>query len=119
MARSKSLLLGFVVGGVVTATTTLLSTPASGKDMRLRMKQQSLEWKELFENLMRDSFKLKDQLTKTSKEGSSLIKNLTKEMKVSITEWKASVQPHQENIKHYLEEIESSLKDLEDKIKKD
>ncbi|WP_099157330.1 YtxH domain-containing protein [Virgibacillus ndiopensis] len=119
MAKGKSLLLGFVVGGVVSATATLLSTPASGKDLRIRAKEQGAEWKYMLENLRRDGMRLKDQITETSKEGAALIKDLTQEMKTSVLDWRNSVEPHQKNIQNYLEQIESSLKDLEEKVKKD
>lgn len=118
MSRVKSLLLGVFVGGVVSATATLFSAPASGRDTRLKIKDQATEWKELLEGLKRDGLKLKDQLAKTSKESSALIKDLTREMKSSVIAWKESVEPHQENIKDYLEQIEVSLKELEEKVKK-
>lgn len=115
--KVKSLLLGFVVGGTVSAAATLLSTPTSGKELRSNLKTQTNEWKEMFAQLAQDSMRLKDQLAETSKEGTALVKNLTKEMKKSVEEWKVAVEPHQDNIHDYLEQIEASLKELEDKIK--
>lgn len=116
MSRSKSLLLGFIIGGTVSAAATLLSTPASGRDLRDRVKEQSIEWKEMLDNLFQDIVKLKDQIAKTSKEGVALINDLTQEMRSSIEEWKIAIEPNQENIKEYLEQIESSIKDLEQKL---
>lgn len=115
--KVKSLVLGFVVGGTVSAAATLLTTPSSGKELRTNLKTQTNEWKEMISQLAQDSVLLKNQIAETSKEGTALIKNLTKEMKKSVEEWKVAVEPHQENIHDYLEQIEVSLKDLEDKIK--
>lgn len=117
MSNGKSLLLGIMVGGTIGAAATLLSTPSSGRDIRGRVKGQGIDLVDLFKNLKQDGLKLKDQISKTSKEGASLIKDLTQEMKKSVEEWKETVEPHQENIHHYLEQIESSLRDLEDKVK--
>ncbi|GAB3790167.1 YtxH domain-containing protein [Virgibacillus kimchii] len=117
MANGKSLLLGFLVGGTVTVAATLLTTPASGRDMRNRVKDQGAEWKSLVGNLKEDGERLKEQLFKTSQEGSILIKDLTQEMKKTVMDWKETVEPHQENIHNYLAQIESSLKDLEEKVK--
>src|SRR5690625_7483096 len=96
MAKGKSLLLGFMIGGTVSAIATLLSTPSSGRELRENIKDQSNEWKEMLTNLKDDGLRLKKQLEETSKEGVELVKNLTKEMKESIEEWKVAVEPHQE-----------------------
>lgn len=117
MVKGKSLLLGFVVGGVISAGTTLLSTPKSGKELRLRVKSQGLEWTNMVQNIKYDGLRLKDQIVETSKEGAAMMIHLTKEMKESINEWKGAVEPHQKNIHKYLEQIETSLKDLEKKVK--
>lgn len=116
MAKGSSLLLGFVVGGVVSATATLLSAPSSGEELRYRAKQQGMEWATMFSDLKRDGLRLKEKISNTSKEGASLVKDLTQEMKQSVQDWKESVEPHQKNIQKYLEQIEASLKDLEDKL---
>lgn len=117
MARGRSLLLGMVIGGTAGAVATLLSTPSSGKDLRQSVKNQSLECKSLFDNLIQDAVRLKDQIAITSKEGAVLIGQLAKEIKSSVEDWKLVTGPHQENIHEYLEQIEVSLKELEDKIK--
>lgn len=116
MSRGKSLIVGFLVGSTAGAIATLLSTPTSGKELRGKVKEQSLEWKTLADNLIKDGIRLKDQIAETSKEGAALISNLTEEMKQSVQEWKVAVEPHQDNIRGYLEQIEVSLKELEDKF---
>lgn len=116
MSRGKSLLLGFIVGGAVSAAATLLTTPSSGRELRTRVKEQSVEWKHMIDDIIEEGWKLKDQIAKTSKEGAALISEVTDEIKTSIEEWKIAVEPHQESIHDYLEQIESSIKDLEQKI---
>lgn|SRR5690606_36087544 len=116
MSRAKSLALGIIVGGAVSASVALLTTPSSGRDLRSRIREQDL--KELFNHLKEDGLRLKRQLTETSKESAILIKDLTSEIKQSVEEWKETVEPHQENIHKYLEQIESSLRDLEEKVNK-
>ena len=118
MSRGKSFVTGFFVASTVSAAAALILTPASGRDLRGKVKDQGLEWKKIAEDIIQDALKLKDQIAKTSKEGVALINELTEEMKVSVEEWKNAVEPHQDNIFEYLEQIESSIKDLEDKIQK-
>ncbi|WP_085992790.1 YtxH domain-containing protein [Oceanobacillus senegalensis] len=118
MSRAKSLVFGLIVGGAVSASVALLTTPSSGRELRNRVKDQSVDLRELFYHLKEDGLRLKNQLTETSKESAVLIKDLTQDIKQSVEDWKQTVEPHQENIHTYLEQIESSLKDLEEKVKK-
>src|SRR5699024_7111283 len=117
MAKEKALLLGFVVGGIISAGTTLLSAPKAGKELRMQVKNQGLEWRNTLQTIKYDGQRLKDQIVETSKEGVEMMVNLSKEMKESITEWKSAVEPHQKNIHKYLEQIEASMKELEKKAK--
>ena len=116
MSKGKSILLGILVGTTASAVATLLTTPSSGKDVRVRIKDQSFEWKDAIDEMIQDGLNLKEQIAKTSKEGAALINDLTQEMKTSIEEWKIAVEPNQENIHNYLEQIETSIKDLETKV---
>lgn len=116
MSKGKSILLGILVGTTASAVATLLTTPSSGKDVRVRIKDQSFEWKDAIDEMIQDGLNLKEQIAKTSKEGAALINDLTQEMKTSIEEWKIAVEPNQENIHNYLEQIETSIKDLETKL---
>ncbi|GAA0300829.1 gas vesicle protein [Gracilibacillus halotolerans] len=117
MINSKSLLLGILAGGVVGAAATLLSTPKSGREMRADVKQRSEDIVQTMNRLRAEGMDLKEQITKTSKEGAALIKELSTDMKNSIESWKQTVEPHQKNIQKYLTQIESSLRELEEKTK--
>src|SRR5690625_1618317 len=86
MGKGKSLLVGFIIGGTISAATTLLSTPTSGRVLRERIKEQSMEWKDMADKLLQDALRLKDQIAQTSKEGVALINNLTQEMQKSVEE---------------------------------
>jgi len=123
MSKKRSLLLGIIAGGAVSAAVTLLSAPASGSEVRTRMKDQAkyqqAEFSNFLKHLKEESLRLKAQLNQKSKESAFLIQDLTKEMKSSIEEWKETIEPHQENIYQYLDQIETSIKDLEEKVQKD
>src|SRR5699024_3608014 len=116
MSKSKSILLGLLIGGTVSASVTLLATPSSGRDVRKKIANQGSEWIRIADDIIKEGLYLKDQIAKTSKEGAALINELTTEMKESVEEWKTAVEPNQENIHDYLEQIEASIKDLEAKI---
>lgn len=116
MSKGKSVVLGFLVGASVSAGVTLLSTPESGRQLRNRVKDQSMELGNLLYSLKEESLKLKNQLLRTSKEGAVLVRELTEEMRKSVEDWRDTVEPHQENIHQSLEQIESSIKELESKL---
>lgn len=116
MLNGKSVAIGFIVGGTISAAAALLTTPTSGSVLRNRVKEQSAEWKRIVDDIIKDGWRLKDQIAKTSKEGVALINELTQEMKTSVDEWKNAIEPHQDNIHQYLEEIEASIKALEEKM---
>ncbi|WP_186579156.1 YtxH domain-containing protein [Aquibacillus kalidii] len=113
--NGKSLLLGILAGGVVSAAVTLLSTPVSGKELRNDAKEKGEKVVESVNKLKSDGFNLKEQIAQTSKEGAALIKDLSVDVKESIETWKKTVEPHQRNIQKYLSQIEQSLKELEEK----
>lgn len=117
MINSKSLLLGFLAGGLVSAAATLLTTPKAGKELREDVKIKSDEAIRYMNHLRTEGVDLKEQITKTSKEGAALIKDLSADVKESIESWKKTVEPHQKNIQKYLTQIEESLKELEEKTK--
>ena len=73
MSKGKYILTGFLVGGVVSAAVTLLTTPTSGEQLRYRVKEQGTEWYSTVEDIIRDAAKIKEQFAKTSKEGIALI----------------------------------------------
>src|SRR5690625_2521572 len=113
MSNGKYLAIGFLVGGTISAAVTLLTTPTSGENIRHRVKEQGLEWKNIVDDIIKDTIRLKDQLAKTSKEGKALINELTQDMRTSVDEWKETIEPHQSNIHENLEHIKSSIKNLE------
>ncbi|WP_369403546.1 YtxH domain-containing protein [Gracilibacillus boraciitolerans] len=80
-------------GGAVSAVATLLSTPKAGKELRTDVKTKSNEAVRYVSNLRTEGVDLKEQITKTSKEGAALIKELSTDIKESIESWKKTVEP--------------------------
>lgn len=116
MSKAKYMLMGLVVGGTISAATALLTAPTSGRVVREKVKEQGVELVKVFDDIIKDSLKLKEQIAKTSKEGIALINELTLDVKTSVEDWKNSTGPNQDNIKKYLEQIETSIKELEEKV---
>ncbi|MGM8214741.1 YtxH domain-containing protein [Bacillaceae bacterium W0354] len=117
MANGKSLFLGVLFGSVIGASISLLTAPSSGEELRAKVKHQSDRLRDLVQEIRENGLDLKNQLSKTSKEGVALLKDLSQDIKVSIQSWKETIEPHQENLQEHLRQIEESLKELEDKMK--
>lgn len=116
MSKGKYVVIGFFVGGTISAATALLTTPASERDVRVKLKTQGTELVSLVEDLVEDGMRLKDQIAKTSKEGITAVSELTEDIKVAVEDWKESINPNQKNIEKYLGQIEASIKELEEKV---
>lgn len=116
MSKGKFMVIGFFVGGTISAATALLTTPVSGREVRIKLKSQGTELASIVEDLVEDGMRLKNQIAKTSKEGVTVITELTEDIKVAVEEWKESISPNQKNIEKYLEQIEASIKELEEKV---
>jgi len=117
IASGKSLLLGALFGTIVGASVTLLTTPTSGEELRNKIKEQSERLRDLMQEIRENGLDLKNQLSRTSKEGIALLKDLSQDIKLSVESWKETIGPHQDNIQEHLKQIEESLKELEDKMK--
>lgn len=114
MANGKSLLLGLLAGGVVSAAATLLSTPKSGRELRQDVKLRGEEIVQSLDKIKDEGRLLTEQIANTSKEGTALIKELSIDVKNSLESWKNTIEPHQKNIQSYLAQIEERLKELEE-----
>ncbi|WP_110114383.1 YtxH domain-containing protein [Bacillus sp. CGMCC 1.16541] len=113
MSRMKSLALGIMVGGTAAAIGALLTTPYSGIEVRRKLKEQKEQIQGTSIDLSEKVTKIKDDIQFVVKEGNTIVKNVAKDVSISLNEFKQEIVPHQESLKHHLEEIEKSLSNLE------
>ncbi len=85
--NGKALITGILVGGVVGAATALLTAPSSGKELRTQVKESKNDWVKMATELKEDVMDIKDSVTKVSKEGKEVIKELAADVKVAVEEW--------------------------------
>ncbi|MCQ6273399.1 YtxH domain-containing protein [Bacillus sp. V3B] len=116
--KATSFLFGFLVGGVVASISTLLTTPKSGEETRISLKETKDVWlRQLVE--AKDHLKeLKETIATTSTEGIETIKSFISDLKISVTHWQNEIQPHQQELQKELEAIELSIQELESEINK-
>ncbi|WP_044893214.1 YtxH domain-containing protein [Bacillus alveayuensis] len=117
MSRSKSFLLGMVVGGAISGVVSLLSTPSSGKELRNRLNENYKKINDLLTELKNEGSSLKEQITNCAKESIHVVKEVSSDLNQSILAWKKEIEPHKQEIKRELHEIEEKIKELENSLK--
>lgn len=116
--NKKHFLLGLFVGGVTVSACTLLSAPASGKETRQAVKEQTKVWLHHLSELKEGLQELGKSIKTASAESTESIKSFISDVKIAVTDWKKKVGPHQEELKKELEVLELSIQTLESQIKR-
>lgn len=114
--KGKSLLLGFLVGGVAAGITTLLTAPASGKDTRKYIVENKDSLKEQLSILKENVSEVSQSISSLTKEGKEGIGAFIQDIKTLTEAWKTDIAPHQEQLKKELQALQESLNDLELKL---
>lgn len=114
--KVKSLVLGFLVGGIAAGVASLLTAPASGKETQANFKKYK-------DNLVRDMqevqqhlSEIKGALAHLSTEGKEGALTLIKEIKVLTEKWKLEIKPHQEQLQNELNAIQNTIKELQSEL---
>ena len=117
MANKNSLLFGLVVGGVIGSIATLLSTPSSGKELRGQLNLNRKQLEDLLHQLKNESKALKEQLIKTVKDGSVVMKEVSSDLKKTVEQFQQEIEPHKNDLMKEIEEIDMKIKNLEQTLK--
>lgn len=114
--KVKSLLIGIVGGVVIAGATTLLSTPSSGRDLRIRLQSKKEELLATGVELLTALQAIKNDTvtaTQTSKES---LKLFVSDVQLLIKDWQTDIEPYKQELMKSVQEIEASLKELEEII---
>ncbi|WP_313799200.1 YtxH domain-containing protein [Cytobacillus sp.] len=114
--KTKSLLIGFIIGGTVAGISTLLSAPAPGRDTRNKIQEKKKCIQNQMIELKKKVIHVKDATIHASKEGKKEILAFSSDVKNSINKWKADILPHQQELQKELQAIESAMNELEENI---
>ncbi|MDZ5470205.1 YtxH domain-containing protein [Bacillus sp. 31A1R] len=117
--KTKTLLLGFIVGGIAAGVTTLLSAPASGKETRNYIKENSNQWRNQLLDLKISLLDLKNSTTSATKEGKEVISTFISDVKILLADWQEDINPNQEQLKFELNSIQETVNELESQIQAD
>ncbi|QFT88263.1 YtxH-like protein [Bacillus sp. THAF10] len=116
--NGKSFIYGVLIGGAIAGVSTLLTTPASGAEARLKVKNTKRNIQLALDEVKQEAINVKNQLTEAMEEGKATVGDLTNEVKISVDLWKNSIKPHQESIQQNIAALEKELEKLEKSIEK-
>nr|WP_295971173.1 YtxH domain-containing protein [uncultured Bacillus sp.] len=116
--NGKHFLLGFFIGSIALGAGTLLAAPASGKETRQTVKEQSMIWLKRLSAVKADLQDLSKNVKNASIESTATIKGFIEDLKTTVMDWKKEIEPHQEKIIQELKALELSIETLENQLKK-
>lgn len=113
MSKNKAMFCGLLIGGLVGGITTLLVAPSSGRDLRGQLQLNREQLEETLHKLKSESMSLKNQLVLTAKEGKEIVKDVSTDLKRSISQFQQDIEPHKNHLQKEIEEVERKIKQLE------
>lgn len=116
--NKKSFSLGILIGGALGAAAALLYSPSSGKELRLQIKETTNEWTKIMNDLKNNANDLKDSVTKLTKEGKDIIKEISHDVKTAVNDWQKQTEPNKERLQEEVIKIQKTLEELEQKLQK-
>ncbi|MGP6146830.1 YtxH domain-containing protein [Jeotgalibaca sp. A122] len=102
---TQGLLFGVIVGGLV----TLLNTPRSGKENRVRLQEYIEDNTESFEVLNEDLVRLKASINRLTTEGLGVVNTATQEITASVEDFTAKNEPRIRRVTDRLTELTETV----------
>jgi gas vesicle protein len=111
--KASTFFIGLAAGAAAGAMTALFSTPKSGSELRMTVKNASTDWKEKFVDVKDQVANLKDSISGLTKESKEQIPEVVDGVKVSLQSWKDDTVPIQNRLQDEISAIQQSLDQLE------
>jgi gas vesicle protein len=114
--KAKSLLIGFISGFTVAGVSVLLSTPNSGKELRLQLKHSKDETMDILHDLKGGILQLKEECVSATTVSKTQIQDFVKGVKEALEDWKQDSQVHTNAIQVQINDVEIAIQELETAI---
>ena len=116
--KGKSFFLGLLVGGVTAAITTLLTTPHSGKENRLNVKEAADQFRQHLLEIKSNLHELQQAVSTATLEGKIAISTFVTDLKSILVAWKEEIHPHQLQLQKEISSIEKTIEEIEASLHK-
>lgn len=111
--KGKSILYGFIIGGISAGIVTILAAPHSGKETRHYIKKNKDDILTQVLEIKLDLVNMRNSFATLSNEGKNHVLSFIQEVKVLIETWQKEVKPHQEQLRNEIEIIQKKIQELE------
>jgi gas vesicle protein len=116
--KGKSFFLGLLIGGMTAAITTLLTTPNSGEENRVNMKETADQFLKHLLEIKSNLHELQQTVSSATLEGKESITALVSDLKTILVTWKEEIHPHQLQLQKEISSIEKTIKKIESSLYK-
>ncbi|MBC1564963.1 YtxH domain-containing protein [Listeria booriae] len=117
--NAKSIILGALIGGVASAATAIILAPKSGRELRQDIAAKSGEAGVILKELAYNATDLLQSVQVLSTEGTTLLKDLSTDIKESVANWNEEMEPEKARLKEEIKDMQKTISDLEKTLKKD
>lgn len=116
--NGKSFFLGLLVGGMTATITTLLTTPNSGEENRLNVKETANQFRQHLTEIKSNLYELQQAVSTATLEGRVSIGAFVSDLKNVLVEWKEEIHPHQVQLQREISSIENAIEEIEASLHK-
>lgn len=111
--NGKSYVAGLIIGAVASSVVTFLTTPKSGKETRIQLKNTVQPFIHGLSDLKSQLYELQKSVTSATIEGKETISSFLSDIKIVVRDWKNEILPHQLQLQEEIASLERTIEDIE------
>lgn len=114
--KPTAFLLGLTSGLLGAATTVLLTTPKSGKELRSSLKTTKNNANNQIQDLKQKMTIVKNSINNIKSEVKETIPKFVEEAKVSVVNWQEETAPIQQQLQQEIEALQNSVDEIQQQV---
>ena len=118
VVNGKSFLTGLLTGAFFSGLITLLTTPNSGKEASLKLKNTTESFTHQLSEIQTNLHRIQKDVASATIEGKETIRTFVSELNTIVTNWKQEIGPHQVQLQKELASLEETIEKLEASLSK-